>query len=172
MDMRQAALVFSLLFVTSLIADSIEQRTAELVAMFNKTKNVQKKKKGGIDKSIFLQVRSDAVAPASGTFAADDFGHSITLDVRNDGTVTGMGLDRGTYTLRDARVRGSLLSGTKVYANGTTAPLEAVFLRRTVREGTSPDRVTSEQTALGLGVRTHGLETHGMRIERVFYEAR
>jgi hypothetical protein len=73
MDMRKAAFVFSLLFVTSLVADSIEQRTAELVAMFNKTKNVQKQKKG-IEKSIFLQVRSDAVTPASGTFTADDFG--------------------------------------------------------------------------------------------------
>ncbi len=175
--MRATALTLTFLLACSLIADSIEKRTADLVAMFNKTKQVSKNKRG-VTKSIFLDIQSKPVvrkdlSTYSGTYVERGFGFSVTLQVREDGTVAGNGLDdRGKYTLRDARMRGAMLTGTKVYAISTTAPLDAVFLQRTTREGTAPDRITGTHTSFGLGVHTPGFETDGTTLEKLFYEPR
>ncbi|HYI10845.1 MAG TPA: hypothetical protein VEK57_17425 [Thermoanaerobaculia bacterium] len=176
--MRKFALSLSLLLACSLIASDLERRTADLVAMFNKTKHVSKNKRG-VSKSMFLQVKSDPVvrkdpSTYSGVYLEPGFRFSIDLSVRRDGSLTGNGSDeRGSYTLHDGRVRGALLTATKAYPNGATSPLEGVFLQRVVREGTAPDKVTSRTTAFGVGVRTPGLEADGgIHIEKLFFEAR
>jgi hypothetical protein len=176
--MRKIALSLSLLLACSLIAGDLERRTADLVAMFNKTKH-KSKNKHGVSKSMFLQVKSDAVvrkdpSTYSGVYVEPGFRFSIELNVRHDGSLTGKGSDqRGGYTLRDGQVRGALLTAMKAYPNGATAPLEGVFLQRVVREGTAPENVTSQSTAFGVGVRTPGLQADGgIEIDKLFFEAR
>lgn len=166
--MRTLTLVLSLLLASPLTAESVQQQTAELVAMFNKTKHKQKR-----GTSQYLQVKSEPtrrdVSTLSGTYSAADFGYSISVNIEADGTVTGQGYLQSPFTLRDGRLRGALLTGTKVFADGSTAPLAAVFIERTVRQGTAPDRIERESTELGLGVRTPGLQMDGFTVEKLFF---
>lgn len=175
--MRAIALTLTFLLACSMIADSIEERTADLVAMFNKTKHVSKNKRG-VKKEMFIEIKSAPVvrkepASYSGRYVEPGFDFTIDMQVRPDGGAAGKGSDdRGAYTLLDARVQGAMLTATKVYTNGAEVPLEAVFLQRTFREGAAPDRITRTGTAFGLGVRTPGFETGGTTLEKLFYEAR
>ena len=173
--MRTIALALSFLTVSSAFADSVQQRTDDLVAMFNKTKHVNKQKRG-TSKQIYLEIRAEPLARRdastySGTYTAKDFGFSLQLQVQQDGAAAGDGNDdHDSFTLRDGWVRGALLTGTRVYRDGTTAPLEAVFIRRTRRSGVSPDRITENSSEVGLGVLTRGLRHGGSQIDRVFFE--
>jgi hypothetical protein len=157
---------------------SSDARTQAIVASFNKSKHVIKEKRG-VRKEKYLDVRSVPAAkrnPAdySGTYDASE-GLRLQLRVDANGHVEGTGsepLDDGgavqrTYSLRNGVINGALFRATKVYADGTSEPLEGVFINRTVFE--SP--TDKGQTTFGLGMVGH-LRIGGLDLDRVFYELR
>ena len=151
-------------------------RTAQLVAMFSKNKHVVKEKRG-VRVEKYKDVRSEPALRAkptsySGTYDTG-MGFVVTLRVDSDGRVEGSGhepvgetnLSR-TFTIRDARIDGALLTGSMVFRDGHREKLEGVFMNRTSRESPS-DRGT---TMFGLGLLTTPKYVHGSTIERLFYE--
>jgi len=154
------------------------QRTQVLVAALDKTK-YKKKEKKNISIEFYMDIKNEAVAksnPAeySGSYKGEDAGYQLDIQADSNGAVTGTGRDvvdfeAGTlrsFTLRDARIQGALLSGTKVYDNGQTESFEAVFTNRTVSSGKNPDTIESRDTTFGLGF----IQSHGTWTNRVFLE--
>ena len=119
----------------------VSARARELAAYFNKEKHKVKEKRG-VRLDIYLEVRGE---PAALTDAAEYSGayesepdYPLELRVSPDGAVEGRGAEPSPggarrFTLRGARVSGALLTGTKVYDDGGTERVEAVFLNRTER---------------------------------------
>src|SRR5688572_20627704 len=100
-------------------------RARELAAHFNKDKHKVKEKRG-VRLEVFLEVRGEpAFKPAadySGAYEAES-GFRIELRVSPDGAAEGRGEEPGAgggrrFALRDARVSGALLTGTRVYEDG------------------------------------------------------
>ena len=154
-----AALVLFVGLAGGASAQDADQRTRDLVANLDKTK-YKKKEKANVSVEVFVDVKNEPVVedpPAlRGLYEAD--GYRLDLNVEKSGKASGSGYDsyysddqRVNFTLEDARIDGALLTGTKVYASGESIPFEAVFVNRTSRTGTSPDRVTNTETAFGLG---------------------
>ena len=155
---------------------SSSARSAELAAQFNKNKHVVKVKRGSAFEK-FKDVRAEPAfrsnpASYSGTYEGD-FGFILRLQVQPNGRVEGSGADplgdtnvRRTFVLRDARIDGSLLVGTKVYSGGASEKIEGVFINRTTRESATDRGVT----LFGLGVISQPRQVSGQTIERLFYE--
>jgi hypothetical protein len=72
------------------------------------------------------------------------------------------------FALRDARISGALLTGSKVYENGSTVPFEALFTNRTVSQGKNANEITSRETLFGLGF----IQSEGQWTNRVFLEGK
>lgn len=136
---------------------SSQQRAQEIAAAFNKSKH-RIKEKHGVRVEKFKEIRGELVVRSdvssySGAYESDT-GDSLSLQVAADGRVEGNGSEpspkHGTarFTLRDARVEGALLTGTKVFEDGSTERLEAVFINRTDRNSPQDVGVTS----FGVGV--------------------
>ena len=153
------------------------ERARELAAQMSKSKRGVKEKHG-IRVEKFKEVRSEPAVKGdpreyAGTYESD-IGFSLRLVVSPDGRVEGGGTevhyagDRRTrrFTLRDARVESALLTGTKVFADGSAERFEAVFINRTDRN--RPDDPGT--TAFGLGVvYDPPLAGDGYTITRLFY---
>jgi len=157
-----------------------ELRAQTIVASFNKSKHVVKTKRG-ITKEKYLDVRSAPAVKAnpadySGTYEAADARFSLKLRVDASGKVEGTGYDlvsddaavSKSFTLRNGRLSGALLTATKVYGDGSSEPLEGVFINKTVFESPT-DKGT---TAFGLGVVGRQFQMDGMTIDRLFYEVK
>ena len=135
------------------------ERARQLAARMSKTKHAIKEKRG-VRVEKFKEVRSEpAVRSDPREYAGDyeaDMGFRLSLRVGAGGRVEGSGADTSfaggrrerAFTLRDARVEGALLTGTKVFDDGSTEKLEGVFINRTDRD--RPDDPGT--TAFGLGV--------------------
>ena len=155
-----------------------ELRAQAIVASFNKSKHVVKEKHG-VRKEKYLDVRS---APAmktnpadySGAYEAADARFSLKLRVDANGKVEGSGYDplnddaavSRSFTLRNGRVSGALLTATKVYGDGSSEPFEGVFINKTVFESPTDKGVT----AFGLGVVGKQFQVGGSTIDKLFYE--
>lgn len=149
-------------------------RARELAAYFNKDKHKVKEKRGA-RLELFLEVRGEPAARAdaalySGAYESEpDFPLELRVDA--DGTAEGRGAEPSTvgrraFTLRGARVSGALLTGTKVYEDGGTEPIEGVFINRTERH--APGETCA--TTFGLGVVFDPPKTvEGFAITRLFY---
>ncbi|MDT5120602.1 MAG: hypothetical protein QOC96_84 [Acidobacteriota bacterium] len=135
-----------------------QQRAQEIAASFNKSKH-QVKEKHGVRIEKFKEVRSEPVVRKdareySGTYVADlGAGYTMKVEVGTDGRVQAAGSEPGPnesrkFTLRDAKIQGALLTGTKVYEDGTTEKFEGVFINRTERES----QTDSGTTSFGLAV--------------------
>jgi hypothetical protein len=156
-----------------------ELRTQTIVASFNKSKHVVKEKRG-VRKEKYLDVRSVPAVkqnPADYSGAYDDLsgmGFSLTLRVNPNGLVEGSGYEplngepavSRRFTLRNGRIAGALITATKVYGNGSTEPLEGVFINKTVFESPTDKGVT----AFGLGVVGRGLQINGLNVDKIFYQ--
>ena len=102
-------------------------------------------------------------------YEASDLDYRLYLNVSANDAVTGSGQDtidwdhskRLNFTLKEARIQHSLLTGTKVYENGETRKFEAVFANRTVTSGTNPNHIASRSTTFGLGFIESGPVTAG-----------
>jgi hypothetical protein len=151
-------------------------RARELAASFSKSKH-EVKEKHGVRVEKFKDVRSEPAPRGdarsySGEYEAD-YGCALSLRVGGDGRVEANGSEPATdlsrtrkFTLKGARVDGALLTGTKVYEDGSSEGFLSVFINRTER--VSP--TDSGTTAFGLGVlfdppRSVG----GFSMERLFY---
>jgi hypothetical protein len=160
----------ALLLLAALTLSASETRTREIVAMFSKSKNVQKQKRG-VTKSVFVERHGQPIAggDVSGFYAVD--GLELTLRLTQNG---GEGTDRrGAFTLRNVRRDGALLTATKVYANGRTRMLEGVFMDLVTRAGKTPeDATTTRMRGLGVVLDEPYAVGGSVYLERVFYERR
>jgi len=71
-----------------------------------------------------------------------------------------------SFTLRDGRVDGALVTANKLYSNGDREKFEGVFINKTTR--TSP--TDSGRTEFGLGVIGKGVHLSGLTIDKFFYQ--
>ncbi|HEX8172662.1 MAG TPA: hypothetical protein VF824_19150 [Thermoanaerobaculia bacterium] len=171
--MQTIAAVLSLLLFA---ASSPDTRTSELLASFSKTKYAHATKHG-VTKSRYKDMHGEAVVRAdrasySGAYRVQGLPYSLRLTVSDAGAITGDGSDDGRpFVLRDARIEGALLTATKVFAGGATAPLEGVFMDLVDREGTSPQALTHSARTYGLGVVLHDpLRRDSVNFEKLFYQ--
>ena len=161
-DMRRVFAVTLLLGLCLHGSDAAAQRTnaerraAELAAFFSKRKHEVREKKG-VRVEKFKEVKSEpAVRGDAAAYAGEyesDTGCGLTLRVAAGGAVEADGCEPGPdgnrrFTLRGARLEGALLTGTKVYDDGTNEKFEGLFINRTDRD--SP--TDAGTTAFGLGV--------------------
>ena len=140
-------------------------RTRELVAALDKTK-YKKKEKANITVEVYIDIKNHAdVRPASdyaGSYQSEDGGYQLRLSVDGSGSASGSGQDLingdrpQAFTLRDARIVGALLIGTKVYDNGVQEKFEAVFVNRTVAAGKNVNEIATRETASGIGFIQNG----------------
>ena len=159
-------LVLSLLMTVSSYALTVD----EMLARFNKVKQ-KSKQRHGVVMERYVNVHSELAPSRSGRYEATDFGRTLTLDVHADGTVAGRGAEEGrTFELRNGRVDGSHLIATKRFADGTTEPLEGVFINQRRMEGRTPREITSDHTTFGLGVTSVDFTFGGSTFDRLFYE--
>jgi hypothetical protein len=136
------------------------QKTREIVASLDKTKYKHKVKKN-FEFERYIDVKNEAVVKSAseyaGVYESPDSNYRLELRAVG-GKIEGGGHEtdfqnsaRVNFTLRDARIEGALLTATRVYADGTTKKLEAVFVNRTVVQGANPDKIESRETKFGLG---------------------
>jgi hypothetical protein len=147
-------------------AQDTSQKTSELVAALDKTK-YKKKEKKNVSIEVYADIKNEAVkagnsADFTGSYASEDSDYRLDLSVDKSGAASGGGYDvlldsdkHVNFTLKNAKVDGSLLTGTKVYENGKSEAFEAVFVNRTARSGTRPDMITASETKFGLGFIQH-----------------
>lgn len=156
------AVVFCIGLACSVKAQDAGQRTQVLIAALDKTK-YKKKEKRDFAIEMYIDIKNAAALKSSsaeyaGLYESQDSGYRLDLRV-SAGTVTGSGYDTAnfdsaqkvSFTLRDARIDGALLTATKVYENGETRRFEAAFVNRTVTTGKNPNEITDRQTSYGLG---------------------
>jgi hypothetical protein len=138
------------------------------------------KEKRGVRKEKYLDVRSVPAVkqnPADYSGAYEDLsgmGFSLTLRVSPSGLVEGTGYEplnddpavSRSFTLRNGRISGALITATKVYGSGSTEPLEGVFINKTVFESPTDPGVT----AFGLGVVGKQLRVDGVNVDKLFYQ--
>ncbi len=164
--MRKTLLALALLTAVSSSALTVD----EMLARFNKVKEKSKHRHGVVMES-YLNVHSELAPSRSGSYEASGFGRTLSLDVHADGTVTGRGAEEGrTFELRDGRVDGSHLTATKRFADGTTEPLEGIFINQRRIEGKTAREITSDHTTFGLGVTSVDFMFGGSTFDRLFYE--
>lgn len=157
---------------------SVQTRTRAIAASFNKSKRGVKEKRGiRVDK--YKEVRSEPVVKAnpqdySGAYEVPDMGFAIQLRVDRNGHVEGTGYEpsgpdlsvRRTFTLRNGKIDGALLTATQVYASGTETRFEGVFMNRTAFDSPT-DRGA---TVFGLGVVGKRVAVAGLTFDKLFYE--
>jgi len=170
-------LVLSIGLSNTIFAQDAEQKTRDLIAALGKTKHKKKEKKN-VSFELYIDIKSEAVVKNnvrdySGVYESSSADNRIELRFSADGTVEGNGYDfdfnssqKQNFTLKDARIEGALLTATKVFANGETKKLEAVFNNRTVIEGKNPNEINSRETKYGLGF----IDSWGTITNRVFLE--
>src|SRR3954453_10965652 len=164
--MRKILLALSLLMTVSSYALTLD----EMLARFNKVKHKSKHRDGAVMES-YVNVHSELAPSRSGSYAATDFGRTLTLEVHADGMVTGRGAEDGrTFDLRGGRVDGSHLTAMKRFADGTTEPLEGIFINRRRIEGRTAGQIPSDHPTFGLGVPSVNFTFGGSTFDRLFYE--
>lgn len=159
-------------------AQTTETRTSAIVASFNKSKHVVKERHG-VRLEKYKDVRSEPVIKAnpedySGTYDVPDMGFGVQLRVDRNGNVQGTGYEpvgddgsvRRTFTLRNGRIEGALLTATQVYGDGTRGRFEGAFMNRTSFDSPA-DR---GRTEFGLGVIGKDTRLGGLTLNRFFYQ--
>jgi hypothetical protein len=157
---------------------SAQTRTRVITASFNKSKHVVKEKRGvRVDK--YKEIRSEPVVRAnpqdySGSYEVQGMGFAVQLRVDRNGNVEGTGYEpagpdlsvRRSFTLRNGKIDGALLTATQVFANGTQDRFEGVFMNSTSFDSPTDKGVT----VYGLGVVGKRVAVAGLTFDRLFYE--
>ena len=159
-------------------ASDARTKTQAIVASCNKFKHVTKERHG-IRKEKYKKVESEPVVKAnpegySGTYEIPDLGFAMHLHVDHSGKVEGDGYEplmqdpavRRTFTLKNGKIEGALLTATKVYSAGRTEKLEGVFINRTSFESPTDKGVTT----FGLGTVGGATQVSDVTLDRLFYE--
>jgi hypothetical protein len=164
--MRKVLLALSLLTAVSAYALTVDEMLARLNKVKEKSKN-----RHGVVMQRYVNVHSELAPSRSGSYEATDLGRTLTLEVHAGGIVTGRGAEDGrTFEVRDGRVDGSHLTAQKRFADGTTEPLEGIFINQRRIEGRTAKDITSDRTAFGLGVTSVDFTFGGTTVDRLFYE--
>jgi len=153
-----------------------QSKTRAIVASFSKFKSVSKTRRG-ITKEKYLKVESEAAIKTnpveySGGYEVPGIAFALSLTVAPNGVVTGTGYEpltesvRRTFTLRDGRIQGALLTATKVYAGGESEKLEGAFMNRTSFDSPTATGVT----VFGFGTLGPQIQVSGVTINRFFYD--
>jgi hypothetical protein len=157
-------------------ASVAQARSSAIAASFSKFKNISKERHG-IKKEKYLRVQSEPAVRAnpadySGRYDVPDMGFGLELRVNRDGSFDGTGHEplgenvSRTFTLKNGRIQGALLTATKVYAGGETERFEGAFMNRSTYESPS-DKGT---TIFGFGTLGRPVTVSGMTINKFFYE--
>jgi len=159
-------------------SQSAQTRTQAIAASFSKEKHVVKEKRG-VRVEKYKRVQSDPVVKAnpqdySGRYEVPDMGLAVQLRVDRNGDVEGAGYEptgpdlsvRRSFTLKNGKIDGALLTATQVFANGTQDRFEGVFMNRTSFESPADKGVTK----FGLGVIGKEITVAGNTNNRFFYE--
>jgi len=157
-------------------SNDVQSRTRAITASFTKFKQLSKEKHG-VRKEKYLRVQSEPAIKTSpteysGVYQVSDMPFSLRLNVDSKGVVTGSGDEaltesiRRTFTLRNGKVQGALLTATKVFADGTTERLEGAFMNRSTFE--SP--TDTGRTVFGFGTLSKPVEISGNTFDKFFYE--
>ncbi len=153
---------------------NVQQKTQEITAALSKTK-YKHKVKGSFEFEKYISIKSEAVVKNnageySGSYEAEDSRHRIELNIAG-GKIEGSGYDtdsesskKESFSLKEAKIEGALLTATKTYENGKTEKFEAIFINRTIVEGTNPNKIKYRATKFGLGF----VGTNGAYTERIF----
>ena len=151
------------------------ERARELAARFDKDKHKVKERQG-VRIEVFAYVHGEPAARRnaaeySGSYEAEP-GYPFDLRIAADGTVEGRGAEPASdgtrrFTLRDAKVSGAVLTGTKVYEDGATEPLEAAFINLTTRH--SPTGKGTTVFGLGVVYDPAKATADGFEMQRLFY---
>lgn len=152
-----------------------QARAQEIAAAFNKHKSVVKDNHG-VRREKYKDVRSEPfvkqnIRDYSGVYEVPELGYVLTIQVGADGRVHANGHegseDLRPFDLRNARIEGALLTGTKVYPDGSTESFEGVFMTRIASDSPAdPGHIT-----FGLGVlRRPPIERAGMTYDKLFYQ--
>jgi len=157
-------------------AAAAQARSTVIAASFNKSKHVKKEKRGVITEKYVRVVSVPSVkadpAEYSGRYEVEGLDFGLDLRVNRDGSLEGTGYEplsdnvRRTFTLKNGRIQGALLTATKVYAGGSTERLEGAFMSRTRFESPT-DRGS---TVFGLGTPTKPVTIDGNTFDRFFFE--
>ncbi|HKO45556.1 MAG TPA: hypothetical protein VJU84_19935 [Pyrinomonadaceae bacterium] len=156
------------------VAQQPSQKAQAIAATFNKHKNVVKEKRG-VRMEKYKDVRAEPVVKQDagdylGIYEVGDLGFLIRIEVSNVDKILARGYEQGgsrTFKLENATIEGGLLTGSKVYQDGTTESFEGVFLNRTERNSPTAMPVTT----FGLGVWLNKpVEINGLTFQRMFYE--
>jgi hypothetical protein len=162
----------------ALASASAQTRTQAIAASFAKSKHVVKEKRG-VRTEKYKRVESVPVVKPdpqdySATYEVPDLGFAVQLRVNRDGSVEGAGYEpvgpdlsvRRSFTLRNGRIDGALLTATQVYANGTQNRFEGAFMNRTSFDSPADKGFT----IFGLGVIGKEITVGGNTFNRFFYE--
>lgn len=161
--LKKSLVVAIALFVFVLVdarAQGVDSRSQALAASLDKTK-YKKKDKPNVKIEFYIDIKNEPVAKDAASFAgsygSEDNDYALDLQV-SGGSVSGTGWDRAadgnrrrTFTLKDARLEGALLTATKVYEGGEQEKFESVFVNRTVSTGRNANDIDSRDTKFGLG---------------------
>jgi hypothetical protein len=157
-------------------ATAAQSRTRAIAASFTKFKNVSKEKHG-VKKEKYLRVETEPVvrvnpADYSGVYEVPGMAFGLNLSVDRNGLVTGSGYEplndnvRRSFTLRNGRIQGALLTATKVYAGGESERLEGAFMNRTSFDSPNATGVT----VFGLGTIGKTVVVSGNTFDKLFYD--
>ena len=170
--------------VTFLLAGSVtvgsqplssQSRAQEIAGAFTKHKHVVRETHG-VRREKYKDVRSEPtvrqnITDYAGVYEVAELGYLLNVQVGDDGTVRVYGSDGDgesrRFELENAKIEGAILTGTKVYHDGSAERLEAAFLTRTDRDSpTDPGTIL-----LGLGVLLPSpVEGSGMTYDKLFYQ--
>jgi hypothetical protein len=149
------ALGFSVSEIAAQTAES-RQQSKEIASLFNKTKH-KIKEKGGIRVEVYIDINSEpavkqSLSEYSGRYKSetDDW---LDLKIGANGEIEVSGSEPAPqksrrFKLTNAKIENALLTGTKVYEDGSTEKFEAAFLNRTVRASKND----AGTTTFGIGV--------------------
>ena len=153
-------------------------RAENLAAALDKTK-YKKKEKRDITIEIYIDIKNTPAVLASpaeysGRYICETGESRIDITAAGDGSFTATGEDandlggneHGKFTIRDGRIDGAVLTGTRVFDSGQRQPFEAVFVNRTIRNGKNADEIATVNESFGLGY----IVTNGDSRNRVFME--
>lgn len=157
---------------------AVQTRTRAIIASFSKSKH-EVKERHGVRVEKYKEIRSEPAIksnPRDYSGSYEEQGLRFTLDLRVDanGSVSGSGYDpvdfdasvMRRFALRNARIEGVLLTGTKVYAGGVSEPLEGAFINVTSFDSPTAKGVTT----FGLGVTGKTVSVGGLTVDKLFYQ--
>ena len=153
-----------------------QSKARAIAASFSKFKSVSKERHG-IRKEKYRTIESEPVvktnpADYSGIYEVPDMAFALNLSVDRNGAATGTGYEpltesvRRTFTLRNGRIRGALLTATKVYADGKSVKLEGAFMNRSTYQSPTDKGVT----VFGFGTMGRAVNIGGLIIDKFFYQ--